>query len=289
MSRSTVVVHGATGTQGSPVVRRLLAAGHHVRAAVRDTSALGLPAGTEAVFADLSVPASLTDAYAGADAVVVQLPLVFAAEAAVPQAEAVLAALEGSRVSRAVFNTGGPSALEPTGVPFVDARALLAAELQGVVDVATVVGPAFTYMENLAAPWSLPRVAAGEIAYPLPAELPVPWLAAGDLAGVIAGLVTDPAPPPLRIVAGPRALTGDQVAAELTAALGREVRWRTVEPNEYARMLGPFTGEEAAAGVAAAYTPPSPGTPPPPAPDPAVIGTGTTTVREWATRQDWRL
>jgi uncharacterized protein YbjT (DUF2867 family) len=288
MSRSIVVVHGATGVQGSPVVRRLLAAGHRVRAAVRDVSAPGLPEGAEPVFADLSVPASLTDAYAGADAVVVQLPLAFAADTAVPQAEAVLAALKGSGVPRAVFNTGGPPAFEPTGVPFLDARALLAAELPGVVDVAAVVGPAFTYMENLAAPWSRPRVAAGEIAYPLPAELPVPWLALDDLAGVIVGLVTDPAPPPLRIVAGPRALTGDEAAAELAAALGREVRWRTVEPDEYERMLAPFTGDEAAAGVAAAYTPPPPGTPPPPAPDPAVIRTGTTTLREWATRQDWR-
>ncbi|MFI7705166.1 SDR family oxidoreductase [Nonomuraea sp. NPDC049480] len=284
MSRSTVVVHGATGAQGSPVVRRLLAAGHHVRAVVRPTSAPGLPAGAEPVFADLSVPASLTDAYAGAAAVVVQLPLVFAADAAVPQAEAVLGALKGAGVPRAVFNTGGPPAAEPTGVPFVDARALLAAELPGVVDVAAVVGPAFTYMENLAAPWSLPLVAAGEIAYPLPAELPVPWLALDDLAAVIAEFVTDPAPPPLRIVAGPHALTGDQAAAELAAALGRELRWRAVEPGEYERMLAPHIGPEAAAGVAAAYTPPPPGTPPPPAPDPALIRTGTTTLREWARR-----
>ncbi|MGN9842231.1 SDR family oxidoreductase [Nonomuraea sp. H19] len=288
MNTSTVVVHGATGTQGNPVVRRLLAAGHRVRAAVRGSSAPKLPAGAEPVFADLSVPTSLADAYAGADAVVVQLPLVFAAEAAVAQAEAVLSALKEAGVPRAVFNTGGPPVTEPTGVPFVDTRALLATELPGVVGVATVVGPAFTYMENLAAPWSLPRVAAGEVAYPLPGEMPVPWLALDDLAATIAELVADPAPPPLRIMAGPQSLTGDQVAAELAAVLGSELRWRTVEPGEYERMLAPHLGPEAAAGVTAAYTPPPPGTPPPPAPDPALIRSGTTTLREWAMRRDWR-
>ncbi|MEV0231805.1 NmrA family NAD(P)-binding protein [Nonomuraea sp. NPDC050786] len=288
MNTFTVVVHGATGTQGAPIVRRLLAAGHHVRAAVRDTSTPALPAGIEPVFADLSVPASLTEAYAGADAVVVQLPLVFAAHAAVPQAEAILAALKGGVVPRAVFNSGGPPVLEATGVPFLDARALLAAELPRVVDAATVVGPAFTYMENLMAPWSLPHLAAGEIAYPLPADLPVPWLALDDLAGTIAALITETVPSPPRIVAGPQTLTGHQVAAELAAALGHEVRWRTVEPGDYERMLAPFLGAEAAAGIAAAYTPPPPGTPASPAPDPVMTETGTTTLREWATRQDRR-
>ncbi|GLX94340.1 NmrA family NAD(P)-binding protein [Herbidospora sp. NBRC 101105] len=287
MNTSIVVVHGATGVQGAPVVRRLLAAGHRVRAAVRDLST-PVPAGAEPVYADLSVPESLTHAYAGADAVIVHLPLVFAADAAVPQAEAVLAALKGGAVPRVVFNTGGPTPGGPVGVPFVDARVLLAAELPGVVDAATVVAPAFTYMENLAAPWSLPRVGEGEAAYPLPAGLPVPWLALDDLGGVVADLVTDPAPPPARIVAGPQSLTGHQVAAELTAALGREVRWRTVEPEEYERMLAPFTGAAIAAGIAAAYAPPPPGSPPPAAPDPAVITTGTTTLSEWATRRSWR-
>ncbi|GAA5071172.1 NmrA family NAD(P)-binding protein [Thermocatellispora tengchongensis] len=278
-------MHGATGTQGRPVVQRLLAAGHHVRAAVRNTSAPGLPPGAEPVFADLSRPGSLQEAYAAADAVVVQLPMVFAAETAVPQAEAVIAALKGSGVRRAVFNTNGMTASEPVGVPAVDARTLLAAELPRVVEVATVVAPAFTYLENLAAPWSAPLVAAGEVAYPLPADLPVPWVAVDDLAAAIAGFLTDPAPPALRIIAGPEALTGDRVAAELAAVLGRDVRWRRVEPAEYERMLIPYTGPEFAAGVAAAYAAP----PPAVAPDPAVLGTGTTTLREWAARQDWGL
>ncbi|MEV0202229.1 hypothetical protein [Nonomuraea sp. NPDC050691] len=158
------------------------------------------PPGAAPVLADLSRPDSLAAAYAGAAAVVVQLPLVFAADAAMPQAEAVLDALKTARVPRAVFNAGGPPPAAPIGVPFVDARALLVAELPSVVDVAGVTGPAFTYMENLAAPWSLPRLLTGEIVYPLPAELPVPWLALDDLAAaiaaLIAALIADPAPPP---------------------------------------------------------------------------------------------
>ncbi|MEV4335393.1 NmrA family NAD(P)-binding protein [Streptomyces sp. NPDC049597] len=285
-SSQTVVVHGATGAQGAPVVRHLLAAGHRVRAAVRDPRA-PLPPGAEGVAADLNDTASLAAAYAEADAVVVQLPLVFAADTAVAQAESVLAALRKAGVAQAVFNTGGVLADEGVGVPFVDARALMTARLAECVATASVVAPARTYLENLAAPWSAARVRAGEVAYPLPSDLPVPWVALDDLGATVAELATAPEPPPLQIVAGPQSLTGDQVAAGLSAALGQEVRWKTIAPAEYEQMLTPYLGQEAAAGVAAAYLPPPPGAPLPPAADPAAVRTGPTTLRDWATRQHW--
>ncbi|MFC4149992.1 SDR family oxidoreductase [Micromonospora mangrovi] len=285
----TVVVHGATGTQGAPVVRRLLAAGHRVRAAVRDPRRLAatFPTGVQPVAADLLDPDSLRRAYTGADAVVVHLPLVFAGERAVPQAEAVLAALGDAAVPRAVFNTGGPLVPAPVGVPYLDARAVLAARLPDVVPVAAVVGPAGGYLENLSAPWSAPRVAAGELAYPLPAEVPMPWVALDDLADGIAASLTVPAPPARQVIAGPQPLTGDAAAAELSAALGRPVRWRTIGTDEYERMLAPHIGPEAAAGIAGFYAPPPPGAPALPGPDPALITTGPTTLRAWAGRQSW--
>jgi uncharacterized protein YbjT (DUF2867 family) len=285
MSTSTVVVHGAAGTQGAAVVRRLLAAGHRVRAVARSATAREAHPRVTPVVADLLDIDALVGAYTAADAVIVQLPLVFAADRAAPQARAVLDALRKAAVPRAVFNTGGPLGTEPVGVPFVDARVLLASELANAVPRASVVAPASTYMENLAAPWSWPLVRDGQLAYPLPAGLPNPWLALDDLGEAVADLLSAPVPPPLQVVAGPQALTGDEAAAELALALRRPVRWRTVEPAEYERMLAPHLGPEAAAGVAAAYRPPPPGAAPAPPPDPAVVRTGTTTLREWAARQ----
>jgi uncharacterized protein YbjT (DUF2867 family) len=286
MSTSTVVVHGAAGTQGAALARRLLTAGHRVHAVVRRTPARGVHPQATPVVADLLDPDALVDAYLGADAVVVQLPLEFAADAAVAQARSVLAALRKAGVPRAVFNAAAALPAEPVGVPFVDARVLLAAELADAVPLASVVTPASNYMENIAGPWSWPLVRAGELAYPLPASLPNPWVALDDLGDAVVDLLSAPVPPPLQVVAGPQALTGDEAAAELSLALNRPVRWRTVEPAEYERMLAPHLGPEAAAGVAGAYAPPPPGTPPAPAPDPAVVRTGPTTLREWAARQE---
>jgi uncharacterized protein YbjT (DUF2867 family) len=281
MSETTVAVHGATGTQGTAIVRRLRAAGHRIRAVARHPRA-GTDPAVEPVAADLLDLDALVAAYAGADAVVVQLPLHFGPEA-VRQADVVLAALEKAGVPRAVFNTGGgvPPA-DPIGVPFVDARVRLASRLPGTVPVASVVAPASTYLENLAAAWSRSLVHhEGELRYPLPAQLPNPWVAADDLGAVVAEVVVAAAPPAARLVAGPADLTGPEVAAEIEAATGRRVRWHTIEPQVYARMLAPHLGEATAAGIAAAYNNPAP------PPDPMLVVRGSTTVRAWAARQEW--
>ncbi|MGN9907618.1 SDR family oxidoreductase [Phytohabitans sp. LJ34] len=280
MSETTIVVHGATGTQGRAIVRALRAAGHRIRAVARHPRASTDPA-IEPAAADLLDLDALVAAYADADAVIVQLPLHFAADA-LRQADVVLTALSKAGVARAVFNTGGVLPADPVGVPFVDARLRLAARLPDAVPVASVVAPASTYLENLVAPWSRILVHRdGELRYPLPAHLANPWVAADDLGAVVADLTVAAAPPTARYVAGPSALTGPQVAAEVEGALGRRVRWHTIEPDEYARMLTPHVGPATAAGIAAAYANPAPQA------DPSLLVHGPTTVRAWAARQDW--
>lgn len=281
----TVLVHGATGTQGAPVVRRLVAEGHRVLAPVRRDTAL--PEGVEPVRGDLDDPPSLAKAYTGVDAVVVQLPLVFDPARAQVQAQAVLSALRDAGVPRAVFNVGGPLMPVLVGVPYLDARSLLATGLSSAVAVASVVGPAGPYMENLSAAWSAPQVRDGTVAYPLPAEAPVPWLALDDLAEAVAEALVAETPPAVQVLAGPEALTGDQLAAALSSGVGRDIAFRTVSHTEYGDSMVPHVGEEAARGIAGFYAPPPPGAPGMPAPDPSLLRTGLTTVSEWATRQRW--
>lgn len=64
-----ILVTGATGTVGGRVVRRLLAAGHAVRALTRAPSAARLPAGVEVVAGDFTDPASLVPALRGVERV----------------------------------------------------------------------------------------------------------------------------------------------------------------------------------------------------------------------------
>ena len=66
-----LTVFGATGRTGLQVVEQGLAAGHHVRAVVRDATRL-VPdrAGLDVVVADVMDPATIVEAVAGSDAVV---------------------------------------------------------------------------------------------------------------------------------------------------------------------------------------------------------------------------
>ncbi|MEW2400566.1 NmrA family NAD(P)-binding protein [Streptomyces sp. NPDC046862] len=64
----TILVSGATGNVGRPMVEQLLAAGHQVRALTRDPKKANLPAGAEVVAGNLAVTSSLTEAFEGVTA-----------------------------------------------------------------------------------------------------------------------------------------------------------------------------------------------------------------------------
>ena len=272
-----VAVLGASGGQGAPVARRLLREGHRVRAVARRPERG--PAGCKPVAADLTDAVALESACAGADAVVIHLPLVFGDRALV-MAERVAAAVRRADVPRVVISTGGPLPPGPIGMPYVDARV----ELVRALDGAAVVEPFGAYMENLAAPWSAPLVREGVLAYPLPAERPMPWLALADVAERIAAALADGETGRIPM-AGPWPLTGEQAAEALGRGAGRPVHWRSLEPAEYGDLLRPHLGDEAADGVADMYAALAAG--PAPAPDPARLRVGSSDLESWARAQHW--
>ena len=77
MHDGKVLVYGATGAQGSPVVQQLLDAGRSVRVVTRDAGLAQHWAsrGAEIAVGDLAQPETLKAANDGVDMVVLQLPL----------------------------------------------------------------------------------------------------------------------------------------------------------------------------------------------------------------------
>ncbi|GAA2777149.1 SDR family oxidoreductase [Crossiella cryophila] len=264
-----IAVHGPTGVQGAPVVSQLLAAGHEVRAVARNPR--DLPPGAHATIADLTDPDSLIAAYQGVDAVVLQLPLGFD-NAMLTQAESVLKALSTNTIDHVIFNTSGPYPTRARGIPFLDARYQLIRDLPEVTPTFSIIGPAALYNEVLADPATTTDT---EVRLPLPADMPVPWVAAADVASAIVELLA--APVPAQLIAGPEELTGPEVAAVLSSVRGREIRWRTVDLAEYEQLMTPYLGAELAAGMAGSFAVVDADEV-----DPALNRPGSTTLRDWA-------
>jgi uncharacterized protein YbjT (DUF2867 family) len=273
MPTKTIAVHGATGSQGASVAALLSAAGHAVRPVTRASGA------------ELLDRASLETAYSGADAVVLQLPLIYD-ERALRMGENAARAAEAAGIAQLVINASGPLPPEPIGVPFVDARHLAAT---ADVPRVTVLQPTL-YLENLSAPWSARRVVRdGVIAYPVPGEAPLQWVATADVAVAVERAIAHE-------VAGSFALpgfvaTGHELAGAVGAAMSRPVRWLTIEPDEFGDLLRPHLGDHAADGTAAVYrmlasSPPRPALDQAPARE--ALGWAPRDAEAWARKETWQ-
>jgi uncharacterized protein YbjT (DUF2867 family) len=95
----TILVAGATGNVGTPLVEQLRAAGERVRALTRDPAKAQLPAGVEVVAGDLADPATLPAAFDGVRAA--HLINVYGADPA-----PIVAALREAGVSRVTVLRG---------------------------------------------------------------------------------------------------------------------------------------------------------------------------------------
>jgi uncharacterized protein YbjT (DUF2867 family) len=250
MPTRTIAVHGATGSQSAPVTTRLSAAGHEVRPLSRS------------VGVDLLDRPSLDAAYANVDTVVLHLPLVYD-ERALVMADNVADAAAAAGVAHLVLNASAPLPPQPIGVPFLDARHRVAA---ADVPRVTVLQPTL-YLENVIGPWMTSRILAdGIVAYPLPVDVPVPWVATDDVALAVERAIS-------REVAGWFVLpgvpvSGQEIAEAIGDVLGRPLRWQTITPDEYGDLLRPHLGDHAADNVAATYRALA-AAPPAPLPDPA--------------------
>ena len=252
MRKGTVLVYGSTGTQGSPVVDQLLTAGRAVRALTRDAARARHWAarGAEVAQADLVDPVSLAAATEGVDQVVLQLPLQYDFALHETYGRNAVDAAEAAAVGLVVFNTSA-HVFPGTDVHAYQARQEVVDHLQrsGVPNV--VLRPTF-FMEILLGPWIRPGIVEqGVVAFPLPADLPMSWVSAGELAAYgVAALDRPDLAGTSFDIGGPQALTGKDIAGCFSEILGRSVSYVPIAPDDYERALAPMFGARVAYEVA---------------------------------------
>ncbi|MFM9695005.1 NmrA family NAD(P)-binding protein [Streptomyces europaeiscabiei] len=295
-NKARVLVTGATGMQGGAAVQALLREGHHVTAFVRDPSsgaARALAAqGVALAAGNMDDTALLDAASAGHDVVFsMQMPALDDAGTEERQARNIVAAARRAGVAQIIHTSvsaTGWRARHPDICPGVlktywdGKEGAEDAVRRGGFDAWTIFKPAF-YMENFIPPkvvWMFPGLAQGELLTASSPQTPLALIAADDFGAAVAAAVADPE----KFHGAEVELAGDaptfsEIAAVLSKAARRDITAVFLKAEELdgrihegmaaSQVWIDHVGYSARPHHAAHY------------------GLSTTTLQQWAERQDW--
>jgi len=251
-----VLVYGATGVQGGPVVRRLLEAGHRVRVLARHPErATGLrETGAEVVVGDMGDGESLRAASEGVDAVSLLLPQVFDSALLGTLGRNAIDAAVAAAARRVVYNVSTTLPRQRTDLPALEVRRELEDYLRDQRIEGVVLRPV-VYMENFAGPWTAPGIVGqGVLAYPVPERVKASWITADDVAAITVAAIEHPELSGMSFdLGGPEALDGTDLAARFSAALGRTVRYQAIPLDSFEQGLNAALGAPAGTEIARQY------------------------------------
>ncbi|QRP43111.1 NmrA/HSCARG family protein [Amycolatopsis sp. FDAARGOS 1241] len=230
MPERPVLVLTATGGQGRAVTEALLARGATVRALVRDAARPAAQElagrGVEVVTGVLEDPGPLADAMRGVAGVfALTTPFESGPAAEIAQGRAILAAAREAAVPHLVFSSVA-GALDHSGVPHFDSKAVVEADVRASGVPFTILGPTYFYDNALG---GTDRILAGFLDLPLPGDRPLQQLARTDHGAFAADALLDPDRYlGHRIELASDSVTPTEMAAALSDVLGQEVRHNPV-------------------------------------------------------------
>lgn len=161
------------------------------------------------------------------------------------------AAVAGT-VGRIILNIGGTPGPATANPFFGDLHA--AQERVTGSGLPYVILQPTVYLDNLTAPWATEALAAGTIAYPAASEAEVSWMSHRTLGAWVAAVAAGAADGQVLAIGGPVALTGKQLAAEVSSVLGRNVQYAPIAPADFAQGMNAAMGAPAGDRLASIYT-----------------------------------
>ena len=235
-----VLVLGATGDQGHPLLGRLIAAGMVPVAALRNRQALANTefANVETIEASLYDPQSMIAAAKGMDGIAANLPFVFDRDLARQLGANIAAAARANGIRKIVFNTSCHVEDNDIGNPAHDGRRDIEQAIIGSGSEYVILEPK-VFMDNMIRSWNKPSIVKqGIFAYPARPDLKISWICLDDIAAyMVEALARNDLPSGRYRIGGPEALSGDEVAARLSEAAGRKIVFKSLSPDEFASSM----------------------------------------------------
>jgi uncharacterized protein YbjT (DUF2867 family) len=226
MNQSTILVTGATGHVGRPLVDALLAEGARVRALTRHPAAAGLPPQVEVSGGDYATPGVLADAARGADAVFVNIGAIR------EHAGELIAAARDTRMSRIVMLSS--IAVRDEG----DQVLSLGRQHKTVENAVKAAGIDWTILRcggfaTNTLTWAASVRAEGAVRFPY-GEAALALIAEQDIAAAAIRVLLDPGHAGRTyVLTGAESLTQIQQAEAIGTAIGRPVRFEELSPEQF--------------------------------------------------------
>ncbi len=196
--------------------------------------------------ANLETGEGLDAVFAGADVVVFTIPQDYRPGSTLRMANAIATAARNT--PRVVLNAASRIVPSDLGV-FANMRAVRDA----LSSLPLVTLEPTVYMDNLLAPWSLPAILSGTLAFPTPPEVAVSWMSHRTLAQAVVAAATAPFLGQSIRIGGPAAITGAQMAARLSSHLGQPVAYAPIPLPDFAAGLNAGFGAPAGDRIAELY------------------------------------
>jgi len=229
-----ILVIGATGNQGGAVVQALLPKEYHIRTLTRNPDSPAAKRlteqGVEVMKGDFSDHDSLVKAATGMDTVyTMTTPFETGTEEEVKQGIAIADAAKEAGVGHLIFGSVA-SADCKTGIPHFDSKYEVEKHIVSLGIPYTISAPVF-FMDNHLGPWSLPSLKEGKLKMAMPANRLLQQISVKNIGEFVATLVER-----REEVFGKRIdiagdeLTGEETAAVLSKASGREIKYEGFDP-----------------------------------------------------------
>jgi uncharacterized protein YbjT (DUF2867 family) len=232
---SKILVTGATGTIGKEVVRALRAKNLDVRAGARTPEKLkALEAlGAEVVALDYEDPASVKAAFQGVDRVFLLTPFV---EDPIPLVKGALQAARDAGVRFVLrMSAGGADASSPAVLARHHGEGENLVKESGIPWA--IIRPTF-FMDNFQN-YSGQSIKGQGAVYGAAGTGKIAYVSSADVGAVAAEILANPEKHASKLyeITGAEALTEEQAVAEISRALGREIKYFNMSSKDYEAAL----------------------------------------------------
>ncbi|WP_196888450.1 SDR family oxidoreductase [Aureivirga sp. CE67] len=250
--KTKIFITGASGFQGNAIANELLKKEYEITSLKREISG-NENANINFIQGDLINKENVLEATKNTEITIFTLPLVFDLETAKTMTENFIEAAKENSIELVVFNTSFDLPKEKTGLTAIDIKVEIKKMFnESGLNVITLAPDIF--IDNLAAPWSIPLVVEqGILPYPVAAGKKFPWISHHDLAKFAVNAIEHKELIGKTLAIGGNLVSGEEIAKEISAKIGKEVNFIPLSPDDFEQNLIPAFGEIPAREISNLY------------------------------------